>query len=100
MESWKDQIFYLRKSIKKLSDIYGGDDPEWLDGYIDDVLKKCNYDVRAAQECCQGLLEQAREIHGEQFERIDSAERGHGAKKIGEVAGFTPGFILPRAERR
>jgi len=37
-QSWKEQKDHLCKTIKQISDSYGGDDENWLQQYCEDVV--------------------------------------------------------------
>lgn len=72
--SWKDQKKYLCKTIKEISDKFGGDDLEWLRDYARLVVEQYGDRLEVAIACFEDVLrgtkEGCREIKG------SSATRG------------------------
>lgn len=56
MASWKEKRAYLIKLIKKLSDISGQDDLEWLKLYMQDVIDGYNENLDVAIACFEDLV--------------------------------------------
>lgn len=54
--SWQDQRRRLFTMIKKVSDLHGGDDVEWLREYAKDVIKIYSNDLQTAINCFEDLL--------------------------------------------
>lgn len=46
----------LRILIKKVSNIHGGDDPEWLEEYIQEVISKYKNNYDTAISCFEHFL--------------------------------------------
>lgn len=46
--SWKEKRDELVELIKKVSDMYGGDDPSWLKSYTQEVIGKNRYNLESA----------------------------------------------------
>jgi len=58
--SWKDQRDNIYKLIKQISDVYGGDDSEWLNGYAKDVIAEHKDDLNVAEQCLIELWNQVK----------------------------------------
>lgn len=54
--SWKCKRNQLEGLIKKVSDLNGGDDPEWLKAYTQEVIDKWQDNMDAAIDCFTDLL--------------------------------------------
>ena len=49
---------YLRKLIIQVSQKHGGDDEQFLEEYINDVMKQWSHDLNVAIVCFEGLAQQ------------------------------------------
>ena len=58
--SWTEKRDRLCKLIKEVSDIYGGDDREWLRGYAQDVVKKYATELDVAIGCFERICREAK----------------------------------------
>lgn len=53
--SWKEQRDELVRLIKKVSEVYGGDDPVWLKEYTKEVIKIYMADLSVPIKCFELL---------------------------------------------
>lgn len=60
MRSWKDKKDYICKLIKQISDLHGGDDPNDLEEYCTDVIKKYSNDLETAIRCFEDVLNKSK----------------------------------------
>lgn len=60
--SWKAKKNHLCKLIKEVSDMYGGDDIEWLREYAKEVIVQNAEDLDKAIDCFQSLMPQSKVI--------------------------------------
>jgi len=58
--SWKDKKEAIEKSIRRISHFHGGDDPQWLNEYILDVIEQNKNDLQKAVDCFK-LIEDSME---------------------------------------
>lgn len=56
MHSWKAQRYQLTKLIKQVSDQWGGDNPNWLNGYAQCVLDDNADSLDEAVRCFASLV--------------------------------------------
>ena len=54
-ESWMDKRNYLARLIKKVSDEYGGDEPEWLKEYGLEIIESYSGNLDEAITCFESL---------------------------------------------
>ncbi len=47
MFSWKENAQRVKDLIKRVSDKYGGDDPDWLDRYFHEVIVQNSTNLQA-----------------------------------------------------
>lgn len=56
-------IHEIREAIKIISKLYGGDDPDFLEQYTNEVLNAIGEDVHGALECFRDIRDRAKYIH-------------------------------------
>ncbi len=55
--------YILISLIKRVSQLYGGDDGEWLRQYTNEVLSEWSQDMDRAIECFEDLKQQAEVVN-------------------------------------
>lgn len=56
MDTWKSKKEHLENLVKELSDLHGGDEPEWLANYKQDLMKRFHHHLDDAIMCFQNAL--------------------------------------------
>lgn len=56
--SWKEQRDEIYTLIQAISDHYGGDDIEWLRGYVKNIIQAHKDDLSTTLDCFQELKKQ------------------------------------------
>lgn len=84
--SWKDQKTKLCTLIKDLSDVYGGDDREWLKEYTQEIMNKYKTNLSTPIACFEDLLKNL---------KINNlASKSEQITNICKVCHFVPPFCL------
>jgi hypothetical protein len=60
--TWKSKKEHLEKLVKELSDLHGGDNPEWLANYKQDLIKRFHNRLDEAILCFQSALPEYQRI--------------------------------------
>ncbi len=56
MLSWKENAQTVRELIKRVSDKYGGDDPDWLDSYFHEVIMQNSTSLETVVAALEDML--------------------------------------------
>jgi len=56
VNTWKEKRNLLVELIKKVSDLYGGDEHAWLTRYTHEVIKQNKHDLDVPIQACQSIL--------------------------------------------